>query len=55
MMLISLQVILGILTLLNATYTNRLVWLGVSHQFTGMLLVVVVTALLFVVRKKSAV
>ena len=54
-MLIALQVVLGILTVLNATYTNRLVWLGVSHQFTGMLLVVVVTALLFVVRKKPAV
>ena len=55
MMLIVFQVILGILTVLNATYTNRLIWLGVSHQFTGMLLVVVVTALLFVVRKKPAV
>jgi len=54
MMLIALQVVLGILTVLNATYTNRLVWLGVSHQFTGMLLVVVVTSLLFVVRKKPA-
>ena len=51
MLLIGFQVVLGILTVLNATYTNRLVWLGVSHQFTGMLLVVVVTALLFVVRK----
>jgi cytochrome c oxidase assembly protein subunit 15 len=55
MLLIGLQVVLGILTVLNATYTNRLVWLGVSHQFTGMLLVVMVTALLFVVRKKSTV
>lgn len=50
--LVIVQVILGILTVLNATYTNRLVWLGTGHQFTGMLLVVVVTALLFVLRRK---
>ena len=52
-LLISIQVLLGILTVLNATYTNRLVWLGVSHQFTAMLLLMVITALLFVVRKKQ--
>jgi len=46
---------LGILTVLNATYTNRLVWLGVSHQFTGMLLVIVITGLLFVVRRKPSI
>ncbi len=51
--LVTLQVLLGILTVLNATYTNRLVWLGVSHQFTAMLLLMVLTALLFVVRKNQ--
>ena len=51
-LLLAVQIVLGILTLLNATYTNRLVWLGVSHQFTAMLLLMLVTALLFVVRKK---
>jgi cytochrome c oxidase assembly protein subunit 15 len=51
MLLISLQVILGILTLLNATYNNRLVWLGVAHQFTAMLVVMVVVSLLFVVKR----
>ena len=53
-LLITVQIVLGILTLLNATYTNRLVWLGVSHQFTAMLLLMLITALLFVVRKKRA-
>ncbi len=52
-LLISIQVALGILTVLNATYSNRLVWLGVSHQFTAMLLLMVITALLFVVQKKQ--
>lgn len=53
LVLIAAQVLLGILTVLNATYANRLVWLGVSHQFTGMLLVIVFTTLLFVVRRKA--
>jgi len=52
-LLIAAQVLLGILTVLNATYNSRLVWLGVSHQFTAMLLLMVLTALLFVVRKKQ--
>lgn len=47
-----LQIVLGIATVLNATYTNRLVWLGVCHQFTGMLLLIVVVTLLFLSRKK---
>jgi heme a synthase len=51
LLLVSLQVVLGILTVLNATYSNRLVWLGVTHQFTAMLLVMVVVGLLFLVRK----
>lgn len=52
LLLLAAQVLLGILTVLNATFTTRLVWLGVSHQFTGMLLVIVFTTLLFVVRRK---
>lgn len=50
--LVSMQVILGILTVLNATYTNRLVWLGVAHQFTAMLIVITVVCLLYVIKKK---
>ncbi|MCW3111511.1 MAG: Heme synthase [Segetibacter sp.] len=52
LVLISLQVALGILTVLNATYPDRLVWLGVLHQFTAMLLVVDVVSLLFIVKRK---
>lgn len=50
--LIFLQVVLGILTVLNATYANRLVWFGVLHQFVAMVLLMVLTGLLFLVRKK---
>ncbi len=52
-LLVLLQVILGICTVLNATYTNRLVVLGVAHQFVAMMLLMVVVTLLFVVRKTS--
>ncbi len=52
--LIFAQIVLGILTVLNATYTNRLVWLGVSHQFVAMILLIIITGLLFLVRKKGS-
>lgn len=52
-LLVLLQVLLGILTVWNATYPNRLVVLGVSHQFVAMILLMVVVSLLFVVRKKD--
>ncbi len=52
-LLVLLQAVLGILTVLNATAPNRLVVLGVSHQFTAMLLLMVIVSLLFVVRKKE--
>ena len=54
LILVSFQVILGILTVINSTYANRLVWLGVMHQFTAMLLVMVVVGLLYVVRPSPA-
>ena len=53
-LLVLVQVVLGICTVLNATYPNRLVWLGVSHQFTGMLLLMVLISLLFIVPGKAA-
>ncbi|MEN9570320.1 MAG: hypothetical protein RL172_1551 [Bacteroidota bacterium] len=53
-LLILLQVLLGILTVLNATYTSRLVWLGVTHQFVAMLLLMVLLSLLFIVKSKPA-
>jgi heme a synthase len=54
-LLVLLQVMLGILTVLNATSPNRLVLLGVSHQFIAMVLLMIIVSLLFVVRKKQAV
>jgi heme a synthase len=54
-LLVLLQVLLGVLTVLNAAYSNRLVVLGVSHQFVAMLLLMIMVALLFVVQKKQVV
>ncbi len=54
-LLVLLQALLGILTVLNATYPNRLVVLGVSHQFVAMVLLMVIVSLVFIVRKKQVV
>ena len=51
-MLVILQVILGIFTVLNATYSNRLVLLGVAHQFVAMLLLMCIVAILFLLKRK---
>ncbi len=52
-LLIILQVTLGILTVVNATHTNRLLWFGVAHQFTAILLLITITSLLYTVRKSN--
>lgn len=52
LLLVVLQVILGILTVLNATYPDRLVLFGVAHQFVAMLLLMSIVALLFILKRK---
>lgn len=49
---VLLQVLLGVLTVLNATDTSKLVLYGVLHQFTAMLLLICVTVLLYLVKRK---
>ncbi len=44
------QVVLGVATVLNATFADRLVFLGVAHQFTAMLLLCCVVSLLFLMK-----
>lgn len=53
LLLVITQVTLGILTVLNAIHANHLVVLGVLHQFTAMMLLVVIVSLIFVVRRKA--
>lgn len=50
-LLMFVQVLLGILTVLNATNSARLVWLGVIHQAVAMLLLMLLVSLLFTVRR----
>lgn len=45
-----LQLLLGVLTVLNALNTKIFLWLGVAHQFVAMLLLLSVVWVLFVVR-----
>lgn len=52
LLLVVLQVVLGILTVLNATYPDRLVLFGVAHQFVAMLLLMSIVALLFILKRK---
>ncbi len=51
LVLFLLQVLLGIFTVLYATNKNALVWLGVSHQFTAMIIVLCSVALLYLQKK----
>jgi cytochrome c oxidase assembly protein subunit 15 len=55
LLLTLLQVVLGIFTVLNATYTNRLVVLGVLHQCTAMLLLMSAVTIVYILRKNTVV
>lgn len=48
--LVVLQVILGILTVLNALNKDTFLWLGVAHQFIAMILLLSLVWMLYVVR-----
>ena len=52
LLLVLLQVLLGIITVLNATHPNRLVLFGVAHQFVAMVLLMITVSLIFIVRKR---
>jgi cytochrome c oxidase assembly protein subunit 15 len=54
LLLVTLQVLLGVFTVLNATFPGRLVVFGVLHQFVAMLLLINIVILLFVVKKNPA-
>ncbi len=48
--LVSLQVILGILTVIFSPYGNNLVWFGVAHQLVAMLFLMSVIFMLYIIR-----
>jgi cytochrome c oxidase assembly protein subunit 15 len=52
LVLVSVQVVLGIVTTLNSIYPKRLLWLGVAHQFTAMMLLLSLLFAFYLVQKK---
>jgi cytochrome c oxidase assembly protein subunit 15 len=48
--LVLLQVLLGITTVLLSPYGNNLVWLGVAHQFVGIMFLISVIFMLYIIR-----
>jgi cytochrome c oxidase assembly protein subunit 15 len=50
LVLVFVQVLLGIFTVLYANSKTALLWFGVAHQFTGMLLLLVIVSLLYITR-----
>lgn len=53
--IVLLQVLLGILTVLNAINQHSFLWLAVAHQFVAMILLLSLVWILYIVRNKSAV
>lgn len=54
LLLLLIQIVLGIFTVTYAANPNAFTWFGVTHQFVAMLLVMTLTALLFLVRNQPA-
>jgi heme a synthase len=52
-MIVLLQVLLGILTVLNAVNQHSFLWLAVAHQFAAMLLLLSLVWMFFIVRGKN--
>jgi len=50
---VVVQVLLGVLTVLNALQTKAFLWLGVAHQFVAMLLLLTLVWVLYIVRGKT--
>jgi cytochrome c oxidase assembly protein subunit 15 len=48
--IVTLQLVLGILTVLYSPYRNALIWLGVAHQFVAMTLLLSLVFELFILR-----
>ncbi|MDQ6757615.1 MAG: COX15/CtaA family protein [Bacteroidota bacterium] len=48
---ILLQVILGILTVINSPYGNRLMWFGIAHQFAAILFLLSIIWMFFLLKK----
>lgn len=50
--LVLLQIVLGIFTVLYANNSTALLWLGVAHQFTGMMLLLSFVVVAYLIKKR---
>ncbi len=53
LLIVFLQVLLGILTVLNTVNLHSFLWLAVAHQFAAMLLLVSLVWILYIIRSKA--
>lgn len=53
LLIVLLQVVLGVLTVLNVLNAKAFLWLGVAHQFVAMLLLLSLVWVLYLVRSKE--
>lgn len=53
LMIVLLQVVLGILTVLNPLHPRTFLWLGVAHQFTAMLLLLSLLWTFYLLRTRN--
>ncbi len=53
LILVFLQVVLGIFTVLNAANAKTLLWLGTTHQFVAMMLLLSLTWFIYIIRSKN--
>lgn len=53
LVLVLLQVVLGIFTVLNPFHAKLFLWLGVSHQFVAMLLLLSLILLIYIIRSRE--
>jgi cytochrome c oxidase assembly protein subunit 15 len=53
LLIVLLQVVLGVLTVVNAIDQQVFLWLGVAHQFVAMLLLLSMVWILYIVRAKT--
>jgi cytochrome c oxidase assembly protein subunit 15 len=55
LIIILLQVVLGILTVLNVTNRDKFLWLGAAHQFIAMVLLLSLVWMFYIIRSRPVV
>ena len=51
--IVLVQMILGIIAVLNAASKNSFLWIGIAHQFAAMLLLLALVLNIYLIRNKN--